>query len=74
MFVVTFYSGRPVIFAVNGKYKKSSVNTNVPVAKFTNDNKIVAIYSLSGIRQRSLQKGINIVKMSDGTVRKIIVK
>ncbi len=31
-----------------------------------------AIYSVSGVRQNSLQRGINIVKMSDGSVRKIL--
>ena len=33
-----------------------------------------AIYTVSGARINSLQKGINIVKMSDGTVRKVLVK
>lgn len=34
----------------------------------------VAIYSVSGSRQQALQPGINIVKMSDGSVRKVLVK
>lgn len=33
-----------------------------------------AIYSLSGVKTSSLQKGINIVKMSNGKVQKVIVK
>ncbi len=34
----------------------------------------VAIYSISGTRLAAPQKGINIVKMSDGTVKKVLVK
>lgn len=34
----------------------------------------VAIYSASGARLQSMQKGLNIVKMSDNSVRKVIVK
>lgn len=34
----------------------------------------VAYYSVSGVRQSGLQKGINIVCYSDGTARKVMVK
>jgi hypothetical protein len=33
-----------------------------------------AIYSISGARQNTLQKGLNIVKFSNGTVKKVFVK
>lgn len=33
-----------------------------------------AIYSLSGIRRTSLQPGVNIIRMTDGTVRKVYQK
>ena len=33
-----------------------------------------AVYTADGRRQQSLQRGLNIVKMSDGTVRKFMVK
>lgn len=33
-----------------------------------------AIYSLSGVRTASFVKGVNIVKMADGSVRKIMIK
>lgn len=39
---------------------------NAPVAE--------GIYSLSGVRLNSLQKGINIVKSADGSTRKVLVK
>ena len=34
----------------------------------------VAIYNLAGSRVNNLTKGINIVKMSDGSVKKVLVK
>lgn len=33
-----------------------------------------AIYSVSGAKQSTLHRGINIIKMSDGTTKKVIVK
>lgn len=33
-----------------------------------------AVYSISGARVNGLQKGLNIVKMTDGTVKKVLVK
>lgn len=36
--------------------------------------KATAIYTISGAKVSSLQKGINIVKMADGKVKKILVK
>ena len=38
------------------------------------DAKVEGIWSLSGTKMQTLQRGINIVKMSDGTVRKVLVK
>lgn len=35
---------------------------------------VVAIYGLSGERRNALGLGVNVVKMSDGSVKKIIVK
>jgi hypothetical protein len=34
----------------------------------------IAIYSLGGHRMNGLQRGMNIVRMSDGTVRKVVVR
>ena len=34
----------------------------------------VEYYSISGVRQEGLQKGINIVRYADGTTRKVMVK
>ncbi len=35
---------------------------------------VTGIYSLGGARQQSLQRGMNIVRMSDGSVKKVLVK
>lgn len=35
---------------------------------------VVGIYSLDGARQNQLQRGINIIRLSDGSVKKILVK
>lgn len=43
---------------------------NVPSTAAT----VVAVYDLSGRSVEGLQRGINLVKMSDGTVKKVIVK
>ncbi len=36
--------------------------------------KVIAVFSVDGRRLKSLQNGINIVKMSDGTTKKVFVK
>lgn len=38
------------------------------------DAKVSAIYGMNGVRNSQLTKGINIVKMSDGSVKKVLVK
>lgn len=40
----------------------------------TVDTSVVAIYNLSGVKVNTYQKGINIVRLSDGTTKKILVK
>ena len=35
---------------------------------------VKAIYSVNGTVQRGMKKGVNIVKMSDGSVKKVLVK
>ena len=35
---------------------------------------VEAVYSVEGIRLENMQKGVNMVKMKDGSVRKIIIK
>lgn len=46
--------------------------TGIETIKPTDNAQATAIYDVNGVRQNSLTKGINIVKMSDGTTKKII--
>ena len=39
-----------------------------------NSTEAVAYYTISGVRQATLQPGINIVRYADGTARKVYVK
>jgi hypothetical protein len=38
------------------------------------DGKVVETYDLSGRKQSALQRGLNIVRMSDGTTKKVMIK
>jgi hypothetical protein len=48
--------------------------TGIDTAISTATSQVVAIYSIDGKRLQQLQHGLNIVKMSDGTTRKIMMK
>ena len=37
-------------------------------------NAAAGIYTINGVKINSLQKGINIIKMADGTTRKVVIK
>lgn len=52
----------------------SNVTTGIADAAQTEEVKVVARYSLDGRLLAAPQKGVNILKMSDGTTRKEIVK
>ena len=38
------------------------------------EKEVEGIYNLQGVRQPRMQKGVNVIRMADGTVRKVIVK
>jgi len=52
--------------------KSSIVSVHAPFAPST-DVHPVAIYNLSGVRLKAPQRGINLVKYSDGSVKKVYV-
>lgn len=71
------YEGDKVTLANIIKEVEDFLNTTtgIETIKPANGNaETVAIYDVNGVRQNSLSKGINIVKMSDGTVKKVIKK
>jgi hypothetical protein len=57
------------------------LNSEVKLIKATgiqrveSDSKeVVEIYNVSGVRQSAISRGLNIIRMSDGTTRKVFVK
>lgn len=52
----------------------NSTPTGIDKINANSSAKTEAIFSVNGVRNAQLNKGINIVKMSDGSVKKIMVK
>lgn len=52
----------------------NSTPTGIDKMNATSSAKAEAIFSVNGVRNAQLNKGLNIVKMSDGSVKKIMVK
>lgn len=52
----------------------NSTPTGIDNMNATSSAKAEAIFSVNGVRNAQLNKGLNIVKMSDGSVKKIMVK
>lgn len=53
---------------------KNFIPTGINEIGSTTDAKVSEIYGVNGARKSQLTKGLNIVKMSDGTVKKVLVK
>lgn len=51
-----------------------NATTGINEISSTTDAKVSEIYGVNGARKSQLSKGLNIVKMSDGTVKKVLVK
>ena len=49
-------------------------NDDTGIEKLTSKDNVKDIQSLRGIKVQSPSKGINIIKMKDGTVKKVLVK
>ncbi len=76
--MMTFFGGYtpPLVAKVEGVYKHCVLGDPSGIEQVEGDGDVipVAYYSLSGQQLPSLRKGINIVKSSDGTVKKVLVK
>ncbi len=64
----------PTILAVSKKGYKGSVSGIENLTTGNGALTVVGIYSLDGMKLNSLRKGINIIKMSDGSVKKVLVR
>lgn len=56
------------------KTAEDFITTGINEIGSTTDAKVSEIYGVNGARKSQLTKGLNIVKMSDGTVKKVLVK
>lgn len=68
---VTMVSDRLVYDIITGKSTTTGIK---PISAAYSNIHPVARYSIDGKRLHSIEKGINIIRMSDGTVRKVLVK
>lgn len=56
------------------KAAEDFITTGINEIGSTTDANVSEIYGVNGARKSQLTKGLNIVKMSDGTVKKVLVK
>lgn len=71
--MMTFFgSPTPLVAKISGIYLHSTKPS--PVTSLTSNVYPVAFYSLQGVKKNSLSHGINIVLMSDGTSKKMVVR
>lgn len=61
-------------YQIEGNVPESGILASVKPIESVGKATVKTIYTLNGTKVNSLQHGINIVKMSDGTVRKVINK
>ncbi|MCR5313872.1 MAG: hypothetical protein K6E54_09610, partial [Bacteroidaceae bacterium] len=62
-------------YGTNSAYEATGDKDQVDIENVdSNAAEVVAIYSVSGAMRDKLENGINIVKMSDGTVKKVMKK
>lgn len=55
-------------------YKETLTGINNIKPTANSSSKIIAIYNTKGVRLSQMSKGINIVKMADGSTKKVLVK
>lgn len=48
--------------------------TGIEIATENNENGVIDIYSITGVKQPSFTKGLNIIRTADGKTRKIMIK
>lgn len=72
--LMTFFGGyvSPLEAKVTGIYKHSTITPTAVSSVSNSCHSVVGYYSTSGTMYNTPQRGINIVKMSDGSTKKII--
>ena len=69
----TEYSYENIRVLVVKSSSNSASSTEVVKPHVSNSNEVM-IYDLQGCRRKSLQHGVNIIKMKDGKTKKIIIR
>ena len=62
------------IYIANEGEKSLELMTGITEQKINTNRTAKTVYNLNGIRQNGLQRGLNIVMMSDGTAKKVVIK
>ena len=72
----TYYANKSTLQNIIEEIKTylNSTPTGIDNINATSSAKAEAIFSVNGVRNAQLNKGLNIVKMSDGSVKKIMIK
>lgn len=72
----TYYANKSTLQNIIEEIKTylNSTSTGIDNINATSSAKAEAIFSVNGVRNAQLNKGVNIVKMSDGSVKKIMIK
>ena len=72
----TYYANKNTLQNIIEEIKTylNSTSTGIDNINATSSAKAEAIFSVNGVRNAQLNKGLNIVKMSDGSVKKIMIK
>ena len=72
----TYYANKSTLQNIIEEIKTylNSTSTGIDNINATSSAKAEDIFSVNGVRNAQLNKGLNIVKMSDGSVKKIMIK
>lgn len=69
------YGGAGYITILGVSRKGNAVATGIEnIENRPSASAVNGIYTINGMKINTLQKGINIIKMADGTTRKVVIK
>jgi hypothetical protein len=69
-----FWSLFGTIESADGAFVAPNVDNETAIVNLKGDAKVQSVYNLGGQQTARMQRGINIVRLSDGTTRKVLVK
>ena len=69
------YTSHPVwgLFKIEAETESEDIETGIRATGIDNQT-IAEVYDINGRKQNTLQHGLNIIRMSDGTTRKVLMK